>query len=214
MKKYILLFGLLSLTASAFSQSDEEDDKKKKKCDDFFYLTAGLNGSGIGGASDSYTGVLLGLYLAAGLDILCLDEKIKFRTELAFSMQGSKYEGYSYEPGGGSTTNDNSVRLNYLALPVTAQYKTKKGLIGEAGFQPALLLSAKDKFRGGSANVRDDYNKFDLGLIVGAGYKPPKSKFGVGLRFVPGITNINNHDGPNRVKDHNWNLSLRLSYSL
>lgn len=85
--------------------------------------------------------------------------------------------------------------------------------MAEAGLQPGLLLSAKDKQNGSSTDAKEFYNGFDLGLVAGIGYQPPKSKWSFGLRFVPGLTNINK-ESTYSVKDRNWAASLRLSYSL
>jgi hypothetical protein len=211
MKK--LIFAATLLFVSVFAKA-QEGDKTQKKCEFFAMLTLGLNYSGIGGESDSYSGGLFGGFFGIGTDFFCINAHFSVGGELAFSQQGSKYESSDYVPGGETINSKASVRLNYLVLPVTAKYKTDKGFMGEAGVQPGLLLSAKDKHDGESEDLKDYYNGFDMGVVLGAGYRAPKSKIGVSLRFVQGLTNINKDEGMYSVKDHNWNASLRFSYHL
>jgi hypothetical protein len=214
MNKFILSIVFLSLTMQGFAQDDlPSDDKKKKKCIIILTLMGAINFSGIGGESESYEGGLLGGNAGLDIPLICLSDKISFHGGLGFSMQGSKYKSYQYEPGGGSSEGNASLRLNYLVVPLTARLTGKNGFQAEAGLQPGLLLSAKDKHNGNTNDAKESYNGFDLGLVAGIGYKPPKSNWGFGLRFVPGLTNINK-ETTYSVKDHNWTASLRLSYSL
>jgi hypothetical protein len=216
MNKLILLFACMSMTVAGFAQGegDPDDEKKKKKCIIMLTLMGAANYSGIGGESESYEGGLLGGNIGVDIPLLCLSDNFRLHGGLGFSMQGSKYKSYNYEPGGGgSSSNDNSLRLNYLVVPITARLTGKNGLQAEAGVQPGVLLSAKDKHNGNSTDAKEHYNGFDFGLVAGIGYKPPKSNWGFGLRFVPGLTNINKETTYN-VKDHNWTASLRLAYTL
>jgi hypothetical protein len=216
MNKFILSICFISLAISGMAQDEDPiDDKKKKKCIIMLTLMGAANFSGIGGESESYDGGLAGANIGLEIPLFCMNNRISFHSGLNFSMQGSKYKSYQYEPGGGGSSNgDNSLRLNYLVMPVTARLTGKSGFQAEAGLQPGLLLSAKDKHNGNSTDAKDQYNGFDLGLVAGIGYKAPKSSWGFGLRFVPGLTNINKESGMYSVKDRNWAASLRLSYSL
>jgi hypothetical protein len=215
MYKLILMMGLLAFSVAGFSQEGEPDDKKiDKKCDDIFGFSFGPNGASIGGESDSYFGILLGLYFGVDIDLLCLSEKVRLSGGLGFSQLGSKYKEHMYEPGGGGVDNESKLRLNYLVVPLTARFRGNKGFAAEAGLQPGLLLSAKDKHANGTDDAKDLFNTFDMGIVLGAGYQPPGKKWGVGLRVVPGITNINKSDSPYQVKDKNFTTSLRVSYRL
>jgi hypothetical protein len=174
----------------------------------------GLTGANISGESESYDGTLFGLIFGIDLDLLCFSKNLRLSGGLAFDMRGSRYKQSQYEPGGGGVTNENTLRLNYLSMPLTARYRSDKGFAAEAGLQPALLLSAKDKHQNGTDDAKDQFNTFDMGVVLGAGYQPPGKKWGVGLRVVPGITNINKSDSPYQVKDKNFTTSLRLTYRL
>jgi hypothetical protein len=184
---------------------------KKKKGNPRIRFHGGINFSGIGGESESYTGTLPGAHFGAGVNLLQLSDELGLDAGLGYSMQGSKYEGYQYVPGGegGSTTN-NSVRLNYLVMPLTAVYRAKNGLFGEAGIRPAILLSAKDKFSGASEDLKSAYKSFDMSLVIGAGYQF-SDHIGIGAHYYPGIVNINKNS---TVKDRNRNTSIGAYYRL
>ena len=54
-------------------------------------------------------------------------------------------------------------------LPLVIRYQTKSGFYGEAGVQPGLLLSAKDKYSGITDNYKDHVKKFDFGIPCWSG---------------------------------------------
>lgn len=80
--------------------------------------------------------------------------------------------------------NNATLGMNYLVLPLTARYQNRNGFLAEAGVQPALLLSAKDKSSTNTGDVKDNFNSFDMGLVIGVGYRLLKSKISFGVRFV------------------------------
>ncbi len=73
-----------------------------------------MNFSPITGESESYKGFLPGIVLGGRMNITRPDRKIVADAGLLFSMEGSKYEEYEYEPGGGGGTSSASLRLNYF----------------------------------------------------------------------------------------------------
>ncbi|MCX6261072.1 MAG: porin family protein [Bacteroidia bacterium] len=114
-------------------------------------------------------------------------------------MQGSKWD---------ETYTKGKTNLLYVNLPVVARYQTKSGFFGEAGLQPGLLLSAKDKYEGSTDNYIDHMKRLDLGIPVGIGYEF-KNKIGVGLRLIPGIRDISKDA---YEKDRNLIIALRGTY--
>lgn len=106
---------------------------------------------------------------------------------LGISMQGSKYEeppAYYTDPG-----ITGKVNLLYLNLPILYTYKCTSGFYGEIGLQPGLLLAAKDKYGGKSYDYKNAVKSFELGIPVGGGYRL-KNGLGIGLRVIPGVTNM------------------------
>jgi len=122
------------------------------------------------------------------------------------SMQGA-----GWEEDYGEGLYDGVTRLWYLNFPLLARYPFGSGFYGEAGLQPGILLSAKDKFDGESVNVRDNIKTFDLGIPLGVGYDFPNN-FGVGLRVTPGVMNISKGDWAS-YNDHNFVVALRGTYT-
>jgi hypothetical protein len=118
---------------------------------------------------------------------------------LGFSYQGSKYKEPSFS---------GVVRTSYLNFPLLYNYHHPNGFYAEAGLQPAILLSAKDKYNGSSYDYKDEMKTFELGLPVGAGYVM-KSGLGIGIRIIPGLTK-NHKEGNSR----NLLMLAMLSFEL
>src|SRR4029078_12598336 len=100
------------------------------------------------------------------------------------------------------------VTLSYLSIPICYLYEGQKGFYAEAGLQPGLLLSAKDKYNGRTDDYKGAMRKFELGIPVGAGYRT-KMGLGFGARVIWGIIN-NQQSG----KGHNLLLMALLSYRI
>lgn len=83
--------------------------------------------------------------------------------------------------------------LNYLAVPVVANYYIYKGLAVKAGLQPAYLLSAKTSYKHGGDKfdnkVTSDCNKFDLSIPIGISYE--FSHVVIDARYLFGLTKVN-----------------------
>lgn len=125
------------------------------------------------------------------------NQESSFNGGIGFSLQGSSYEE-DYFSG--------KVTATYLIIPLLYSYRNPGGFYAEAGLQPAILLSAKDKYDGESYDYKDYMKSFDLGIPVGAGYIIQK-RFGVGVRVIPALTK-NHKDGNSR----NFVAFLRLFY--
>jgi hypothetical protein len=98
-----------------------------------------------------------------------------------------------------------------LNFPFIARYQTESGFFGEAGLQPGILLSAKDKYdEGGGDNYMDHMNKFDLSIPIGIGYEF-KNNFGIAFRVIPGVNDITSDADET---DRNLVFALRGTYKL
>ncbi len=210
MKKYLLAISLISSSLLTNAQ-----DEKKMKSDMGLLFFMGINNSSIAG-DESYTGSLSGFLAGGGIKIANLSKSLDFRTELLYSQQGGK-SSYGSETYGGKSV----LKLSYINLGMLARYQFTSGLYAEAGLQPGVLLSAKNKSSftgpgGGAdpttADVKKDLSSFDLGVPLGAGYIFNK-KLGVSVRFTPGLLKINKEDA-GESKPKNSVLSARISYYL
>ena len=119
-------------------------------------------------------------------------------------------QGATWEDSWDGETFEGTTRLWYLNIPLTGRYQFENGIYAEAGIQPGFLLSAKDNYDGESADWKEYVNTFDLGIPLGIGYDF-ENNFGLNLRVVPGILNIN--EGDYGDKDRNLVVSLTGTYT-
>ena len=212
MKKLILVLTGVLVIVSIQAQNTVPKDQgqtKKKKVDFYYEAFGAVDLASISGGS-SYNSPLFGGQFGVGVTVLGFSEMISLRTELAFSMQGGKYN-----EGSGSSSTNGHLRLNYLILPIFGRYQTTMGFYADLGVQPGLLLTATDVYSGyysGSDDVKDQLNGFDFGIVIGIGYKF-KNRIGVGIRVVPGVTNIAKNDPGYVYNEHNFVATLRGSYT-
>jgi hypothetical protein len=162
-------------------------------------VIVGAQSSSLPGESGSYEH-LTGFQAGFIMPIARINEVISFRGELNGSLQGANYTDYGM---------DGKLSLFYLNIPMVARYKTKSGFFGEAGIQPGFCVGAKDKYSGTTSNYKQYIKTFDFGIPFGIGYEF-KNNFGIGIRVIEGLTNINSKGN---LKDHNFVMALRGTYS-
>ena len=103
------------------------------------------------------------------------------KLELLFSGQGH----------GAQDEFDNKLNLFNINLPFIVEYDPSFNLGFHAGLQPGFNLSAKAKIGDGeSFDVKDGFNTFDLGFILGGSYYLMDKKVNITLRYVHGLTNL------------------------
>ena len=172
-------------------------------------ITANFSGvhSRITGDADSWSGAW-GFQAGAEALIPCnRDFPVSGWGGFNISMQGA---GWEDDWGEGLETG--VTRLWYLNLPLTARYPFGGGFYGEAGLQPGFLLSAKDKWDGEAVDWGEYIKTFDLGIPLGLGYDFPNN-FGVGLRVIPGVLNINAGERADSYTNRNLTVALRGTYT-
>ncbi|MEO5781843.1 MAG: porin family protein [Ginsengibacter sp.] len=203
----ILLCGGAMGVLHAQNKEVESDPKKAKL--DLLEIILGANLTTITGNTPDYTptaGVKFGVHN----HIFNFSEYVGLGLGAEYSMQGGKYKSTDYIPGGNYGTSSTTSHLNYLNFPILVRYqKQRHGFFAEAGIQPGVLLSAKNK-GANTTDIKNNLKKFDVGIPVGVGYHF-KNKFGAGLRITPGLLNVNKDDN---LKSHNMVASLSLSHSL
>lgn len=133
-----------------------------------------IAGNFAGSSSDGYGGKIG--FLAGGVVEIPLGNEFFIQPELLFEFKGAK-------------SGNSKFNLGYISLPVVAKYYVIDGLSVEAGPQFGFLVSAKEKYNGGSDNISDELKTFDMGITFGAGYKLDNG-LNFGLRFNPGIISI------------------------
>ena len=163
--------------------------------------------SRINGDSESWTGAFGVQGGASFLVPVNFNSPFSLWGELNLSMEGAQWE----EDYGTGSTLSGITRLWYLNIPLTGKYRFANGFFAEAGLQPGFLLSAKDKYEGGSYDFGDYVKKVHVGLPLGLG-KEFDNNFGLSFRFIPGLTNINAGEYAD-YKDHSMVFVLRGTYT-
>ena len=113
--------------------------------------------------------------LAAGAELeYQMNETFALSVGALYSMQGSKNDEYK-------------VNLDYINIPILANYYITKGLAVKAGIQPAFKVKAEAKVDGKSYDM-DGSKSFDLSIPVGLSYEI--SDFVIDARYNWGMTKL------------------------
>lgn len=218
MKKIIVTIASLALYMSVYAQ------------DVHYGVTAGLNISNVSYKTDVWDKPksMLGPQIGFFAEIPVAD-RLSIKPQLQYNALG-----YKFPPG--DVINGVNVKLNYITLPVTAQYEIVSNLKAELGLYAALLLNGKSKIvpeeeddLGGTSSasqyasassyyddedlkytkIEDGLAKSDFGLRGGFNYHFTE-KFGAGIHYSMGLSNIlTNADG---AKATNTAFSIGISY--
>ena len=172
-----------------------------------FGVRAGANIANITGDDvddlSSRTGVYFGFLAEFGMtDLLAI------QPELNFSMQGAEYS----EEG-----EEEKFKLNYLNIPVNLKVNVTDGLYFEAGPQLGFLMSANaefdDGFESGEEDIKDEIKDIDFSGNVGLGYTLDNGLF-FNARYNFGLSNINDFEGGEDLKNQNAVISLGIGWML
>jgi hypothetical protein len=137
--------------------------------------------------ADSKTGFHLG-----GLAHIHLNRSWAIQPEIVYSTQGAEY-------------GNGKLKLNYINVPVLAQYMFAEGFRIQTGPQLGILTTSEWKSGGTETDV-DNLSNADFSWSFGAGYLS-RSGLGIDARYNLGLTDVsksNTTDIQNRV----WQLGL------
>lgn len=130
--------------------------------------------------------------LVAGADLMYqISEKFGISAGAFYSMQGAKNK---IKEGG--VTINNTAKLDYINIPILANFYVIPGLAIKAGLQPAFNLKHKYKSESHGASYEDDYphfKSFDLAIPIGLSYE--FSNFVIDARYNLGLTKIVDIEG-------------------
>lgn len=135
-----------------------------------------------------------------------MSEKLTFRPGLLYSQRGNKIEILGLV--------SLKMNLNYIDIPLSFTYGfsgRKKGFFVELGPNIQYLLSATGEADGESEDIKDDFKPFDIGLLIGLGYKI-NSKLSIGLNYNAGLINILEASS-NGESMKNTNIGIYASYA-
>ena len=129
-----------------------------------------------------------------------LSEQFGLTAGLLYSMQGTKIKNV-----------DKGNNMDYLNIPVLANYYIIPGLAIKAGIQPGFLMSAKHD----GVDIKDFYKGFDLSVPLGLSYEI--SDFVIDARYNLGVSNIMDKDLSKALGDpkvHNSVIMLTIGYKI
>ena len=166
MKKFFFIASLMMLSLSSFAQRAPGTLSIQPK--------VGLNIANITDIDDADP--RLGLVAGAELEYQITD-MVSLSAGALYSMQGCKQQNGASILGFNVNTK-NTVKTDYLNIPIMANVYITNGLAVKLGLQPGLNLSAKYKYDGSVAGYEgssegdiDDVKSFDLALPIGVSYE-------------------------------------------
>lgn len=150
-----------------------------------------------------------------------LAENFSIQPEVLYNDLGSKVTR-STEILGNTYSADYSRNLGYISVPVMFQYNATPAFYLEAGPQFGFLVSAKDKFKNSTngsldnativALDKDDFNTFDFGIGLGAGYYFTPN-LGLTARYTAGLSDIIKDNPGDSVKNNVFQVGLAYKFS-
>lgn len=157
-----------------------------------FGVKGGLNFANVTNTND---GSNLTAFHLGGFANFKVADKFAVQPELLYSAQGSSYTGGKFE-------------LNYINVPVMAQFEVSEGINLEVGPQIGFLMSAKSA----GTDVKEYLSTTDFSLNLGAAYNIDEN-MSVGLRYGMGLTKVQKELGTNESASKNSVVQLSFGYS-
>jgi hypothetical protein len=193
MKKIMMIAALMVATLSASAQNEVGQVTLQPK--------VGINIANMTG--DTWVDKKAKVGLVAGVEAeYGITEKFGLDFGVLYSMEGCKLK----------TTGMNkslSVNLDYINIPILAQFYAAKGFAIKAGIQPAFNVRHKASYDGESANLKDagiETKSFNFSIPVGLSYE--YQSFVLDARYNIGVTKL--------VKDadqgRNSTFSITIGY--
>ena len=180
MKKMMMIAAMMIAAVSANAQNEVGQLTLMPK--------AGINISTMTGDIDgkkAKVGLVAGLEAEYGIS-----ENFGIDFGVLYSMEGFKGKGIAVVGEGGEIgafLADANYNLDYINIPILAQYYPIKGLAIKAGIQPAFNVRHKASVDGNTANL-DGVKSFNFSIPVGLSYE--YASFVLDARYNIGITKL------------------------
>ncbi len=174
MKRFIIALALVVFMAGAVNAEGM-----------MFGIKGGLNLANLSGDIED---VKIKMAFGGGVWMnYAINEAFSVQPELFFMMKGAKADVDDIDAG---------IRANYIDIPVLAKYAIPMegdfGINLFAGPYLAFLMSAEEYYEDEDADIKDDLESLDYGLVFGAGfdYKLESGVITFDARYALGLTNM------------------------
>ena len=124
-----------------------------------------------------------------------ITDKFAATAGLLYTMEGAKFKHA-----------DDKTNLEYLNIPVLANYYIIPGLAIKAGIQPGFLTKAKH----GDLDIKENCKKLDISIPLGLSYDI--SDFVIDARYNLGVSNVN--DFEHSPSQKNGVIMLTVGYKI
>lgn len=163
------IFTMAALIAIGFGANAQQEVKYGPK--------AGVNFATLSNVDNSK--MLTGFYVGAVAEIK-FNDKFSVQPELVYSAQGVKQEVLG---------SKNTVKVDYINIPILAKYYIVDGFSVEAGPQFGFLVKGEAKNDDGKEDIKKNLNSFDFGIGAGVAYDLANGFF-VNARYNFGLSDI------------------------
>ena len=164
MKKFMMMVAMAFATLTASAQAEVGTLTLKP-----------LVGMNLAKITEGENKMKVGVAAGAELEYM-LSDNASISAGAIYSMQGCKIKN-----------SDVKYNLDYINIPILANYYVAKGFAVKAGIQPAFKVSSKIKGGGESADIKG-LKSFDLAIPLGLSYEI--SNFVIDARYNLSLTKI------------------------
>ena len=144
-------------------------------------------------------------YHVGGFAEIGLGGKLSIQPEVLFNQYQTRVDSnFSNVYKNALNFSDNKdIKLNYLSIPILANYKLGNSLSLQAGPQFGILLNQeKDLLENG----KEAFDNGEFSMLGGAQLNI--SKFRLTGRYMIGLNNINDIEDQNKWKNQGWQFSV------
>lgn len=197
MKKLMMIAAMMLMGMGAFAQNEVGQVTLQPK--------VGMNLATITGDGDQKmkVGLLAGVEAEYGIA-----ENFGLDFGVLYSMEGYKYNHELWGNGTLLGTNKINVNLDYINIPILAQFYPVKGFAIKAGVQPAF--NVRHKASGDAEGTIDGVNSFNFSIPVGLSYE--YACFVLDARYNIGITKI--FKDADQGRNSTFSISIGYKFAL
>ena len=175
---------MMASVVSAFAQHEAGDVTLQAR--------VGMVGSDFNNTSD--TKARVGLVIGPEMEYF-LTDRFSLGAGVLYTQQGAEQDKV-----------DVTYELDYVNVPLTANFYVVKGLALRAGLQPGFKVASKIKFNDVEKDMDDAVKGFDLALPIGLSYE--YRHFVIDARYTFGLTEVFDKS---KVDLDSKNLTFQLS---